>query len=74
MSTKKHYFCNLCKDEIGDGSPGSPRRLGRGFKFGNGRLDWDTVQVCEHHLCDNCVDLLMASFRQSPPITARAAM
>lgn len=66
MSTKKLYFCNLCKDEVA----GETRRLARGFRFGHGRLDWDSVQQCENHLCDNCVDLLMATFLQSPPITA----
>lgn len=69
MSTKRLFFCNLCKDEVGDGLDGSPRRLARGFKFGAGRLDWDTVRACENHLCDNCVEMLMASFRQSPPIS-----
>lgn len=66
MSTKKLYFCNLCKDEV----DGATRRLARGFKFGSGRLDWDSVQACENHLCDNCVDMLMATFRQSPPISS----
>ena len=68
MSTKRLFFCNLCRDEVGDGIDGSPRRLCRGFKFGSGRLDWDTMRNCENHLCDNCVEMLMASFKQAPPI------
>lgn len=69
MTTKKLYFCNLCKDEV----DGATKRLARGFRFGNGRLDWDTVSQCENHLCDNCIDLLIATLRQAPPITAKSA-
>lgn len=70
VTTKQLFYCNLCKDEVGDGSGSSNlKRLARGFRFGNGRLDWDSVRSCENHLCDNCVEMLMASFRQSPPLT-----
>lgn len=68
MSTKKLYFCNLCKDEVG----GDSRRMARGFRFGSGRINWDSMQQCENHLCDNCFDMLMATF-QSPPITVTAS-
>ncbi len=56
MTTIRQYQCNLCRNTIRDGN-------GRGFKFGHGRLDWDTVQQTENHLCDDCVRLLMASLQ-----------
>lgn len=56
MTTKRSYECNLCRSAIRDGN-------GRGFAFGNGRLDWVTVQQAENHICDECVGKLMTSFR-----------
>jgi hypothetical protein len=63
MTTVRSYQCNLCRTTIRDVGVGS---LGRGFTFGHGRLEWNTVSQCENHLCDNCVNALQASFRDEP--------
>lgn len=58
MTTKRTYECNLCRSSVRDG-------VGRGFKFGNRRLDWTTIQDAENHLCDPCVEAFATAIRDS---------
>lgn len=56
MTTKRTYECNVCRVSAQDGHM-------RGFMFGHRRVDWTTIQQAENHICDNCVTMLMVSFR-----------
>jgi hypothetical protein len=58
MTTKRNYECNLCRLSI---QPTG--RIGRGVKFGSNGIEWTSPLNAENHLCDDCVNSLMAAFR-----------
>jgi hypothetical protein len=49
MTTKRIYFCNVCKDEITKKNPG----IGFLFKGKNFEESW--YHKAENHLCRKCI-------------------
>lgn len=60
MTTKRTYECNFCRGTISDTG-----NIGRGLKWAGSGLAWDACSQTENHLCDCCVNSLMALFRGS---------
>ena len=65
MTTKREYFCNVCRDQI-------DTKSGIGFKFRGAGLKVRSFEVaqmfqCENHLCYKCISAICDLYEKEFP-------
>ena len=60
MTTKREYYCNLCRKKTDDGSGGCMH----GIRFVSGGILLEIPIQAENHICGECLRALVAAYEE----------